>query len=103
MVPKVNAFVFAYQRGCVDCTVYGNSEWKLSFMLMLSGVKLPLVCAVRHRCTGPVCCHIEAVIRWCLTEEQAWEDGDASFRWVMDGLLVCGGFLCICCVPGDGL
>lgn len=48
-------------------------------------------------------CHIEAVVRWCQTEERAWEDGDALMRWVMDGLLLCGGFLCICCGHGDGL
>lgn len=55
-------------------------------MLMLSGIKLPLMWAVRHRCTGCGCCHIAAVVRWCQTEERAWEDGDALVRWVMDGL-----------------
>lgn len=75
----------------------------LSFLLMLSGIKLPLMWAVRHWCTGSVCCHIEAVVRWCQTEERAWEDGDALIRWVMDGMLFCGAFLCVCCVPGDAL
>lgn len=36
---------------------------ELSFMLMLSGIKLLLMLAVRHWGTGSVCCHIEAVVR----------------------------------------
>ena len=64
----------------MDCDVWEQGVEGLSFMLTLSGIKLPLVWAVRHWCTCCRCCHIEAVVRWCQTAERAWEDGDALVR-----------------------
>lgn len=50
-------------------------------MLMLSGIKLPLMWVVRHWCTDCGCCHIEAVVRWVRLKkepgkmEMVWSDG----------------------------
>lgn len=70
----------------MDCAAWGQCVEGLSFVLVLSGIKLPLMWAVRHRCTGCGRCHIEADIGWCQTEERAREDGDALVRMVPDGL-----------------
>lgn len=71
----------------MDCGVWEQCVEGLSFMLMLSGMKLPLMWADRHWCTDCECCHIEAGVRCRQTEERAWEDGDALVR-VGDGWAV---------------
>lgn len=67
----------------MDCAAWGQHVEGLSFVLVLSGIKVPLMRAVRHCCTGCGCCHIEADTGWCQTEERAWGDGDALVRMVM--------------------
>lgn len=103
VVPKhLMPLFLAYQRGCVDCAAWGQRVEGLSFVLVLSGIKVPLMRAVRRWCTGCGCCHIEADTGWCQTEERAWGDGDALVRMVMGGS-PCSECSWMCCVPGDGL
>lgn len=84
----------------MDCAVWEQCVEGMSFVLMLPGIKLSLMWAVRHWCTGCGCSHIEAVVRWCQTEERAWEDGGALVRmgdrWALHSVVgVHGSAVCL--------